>query len=90
MEDDFKQVTVPLDAAIFDNDVGLAVGFSYAVKDKKVIAMPGVPMEMKAMFENKVLPYLLQEYKVRQKKYLIIRTILMREAELNQKIIKIF
>lgn len=84
MENDLKQVTVPKGAVIFDNDVGLATGFSYTSGEKRIIAMPGVPVEMQYMFENKVLPFLLEEYGVAKRRYLIIRSVLVREAEVNE------
>ncbi len=83
METDLKQVTVPKDALIFDNEVGLAAGFSCRRGSRMIIAMPGVPVEMKAMFENKVLPYLLREYKIAERKFAAIKTVMMREAGVN-------
>ena len=80
---DLRQVTVPKNAVIFDNDVGLASGFAYTENKSTIIAMPGVPSEMKNMFENKVLPYLQQKYSSETKKSLTIRTVLIREAEVN-------
>lgn len=83
MKNDIKQVTVPEGAVIFENEVGLAAGFSMDTGNKKIIVMPGVPVEMEAMFENKVLPCLFREYAESERKHLKVRTILMREAEVN-------
>ncbi|MDY6934265.1 MAG: CinA family nicotinamide mononucleotide deamidase-related protein [Spirochaetota bacterium] len=86
MKNDLKQITVPEGAHIFDNDVGLAAGFCYSVDKKIIIAMPGVPTEMKNMFENRVLPFLLKKYSIGEKLSIVIRTVLMREADVNEKI----
>ncbi len=83
MKNDIKQVTVPENGVIFDNDAGLAAGYAVKSGGKTIIAMPGVPAEMEPMFENKVLPFLMKEYKIDKRKSVIIRTILMREAQVN-------
>ena len=54
-----------------------------------LIAMPGVPAEMRHMFENWVFPFLLKEYGASEKRYVTIKTILMREAQVNELIKKL-
>jgi len=83
MENDLKQVSVPYDAEVFDNDIGLAVGYSYVKDGKNIIAMPGVPREMHYMFENKVFPFLIKNFGAGVTENLPVRIVLMREAEVN-------
>ncbi len=53
-----KQARVPDGAAVVPNAIGTAPGFMISRDSKTVIALPGVPTEMKAMAEQTVLPYL--------------------------------
>ena len=54
----FKQARVPSGAVVVPNPVGTAPGFILEQEGKSVIALPGVPAEMKAMAEGTVLPYM--------------------------------
>lgn len=58
------QVMVPDGATIFHNRVGTAPGLCFTKGDKVVIALPGVPMEMKYLVESGVIPYLQDNYMV--------------------------
>lgn len=57
-----RQALIPQDAIVLENPVGTAPGFITAdrrhEREGKVIAMPGVPREMKRMMTDRVLPYL--------------------------------
>ena len=53
-----KQARVPRGSTVVPNGVGTAPGFILPQESKTVIALPGVPAEMKAMAEQTVLPYL--------------------------------
>jgi nicotinamide-nucleotide amidase len=53
-----KQARVPKGATAVSNPVGTAPGIIATHGSKAVIALPGVPTEMKAMAEQTVLPYL--------------------------------
>ena len=46
---------------VFFNDVGLACGMAISYRDTLFILLPGPPRELKAMFVEKVKPYLLQK-----------------------------
>lgn len=56
------QALVLEDATVFRNLVGTAPGMLNEKNGKFVITMPGVPFEMKSIFENSVLPYLTEKY----------------------------
>jgi len=53
-----KQARVPRASLVVRNPVGTAPGFILSRDRKTVIALPGVPTEMKAMAEQTVFPYL--------------------------------
>lgn len=53
------QALVPQSAHVIENGVGTAPGLSFESQGKLVVAMPGVPYEMKYIMENFVLPKLL-------------------------------
>ncbi|UCC68923.1 MAG: competence/damage-inducible protein A [Armatimonadota bacterium] len=55
-----KQARVPRGAEVVPNPVGTAPGLILTCDSKTVIALPGVPTEMKAMAEQTVLPYLVR------------------------------
>ena len=61
-----RQAEVPKGAKVMANDIGTACGFYFPRGDKAVFFMPGVPREMKRMFEEHVAP-LLAEWKEGQK-----------------------
>ncbi|KOA19039.1 putative competence-damage inducible protein [Clostridium homopropionicum DSM 5847] len=53
-----KQAYFPKDAIIMNNSVGTAPGCIIQEKDKILAVLPGPPREMKAMFEECLIPYL--------------------------------
>lgn len=53
-----KQALLPASAGVLVNDQGTAPGFSMVINGCLFFFMPGVPAEMKAMFQSKVLPKL--------------------------------
>ncbi|MHC4987483.1 MAG: molybdopterin-binding protein [Planctomycetota bacterium] len=55
-----SQAYIPAGAAILDNPIGTAPGFRARKKGCDIVAMPGVPAEMKQMFTDHVLPFLEQ------------------------------
>ena len=58
----FSQARFPAGAVIFPNERGTARGFGCAVDGKWVVAMPGVPDEMRCMFVDRVLPFLMEKF----------------------------
>ncbi len=51
-----KQADFPRDATVLDNDWGTAPGFSVDVGSCRAFFLPGVPREMKPMFDLHVVP----------------------------------
>lgn len=60
-ENNFKQAMIPEGAIILDNDNGTAPGVIMEKDGKRIILLPGPPHELKAMFEEKVVPILANE-----------------------------
>ncbi|MGB4267584.1 MAG: competence/damage-inducible protein A, partial [Spirochaetota bacterium] len=79
---DFKMVTVPENAIVFVNDVGLAPGFAITVKEKEIIVLPGVPRELHSMI-GKVIGYLESHYHLKKKNAVTFKVVMMREAEVD-------
>jgi len=50
------QALVPRSCTVIQNNHGTAPGFLFERNGRHLVAMPGVPFEMKAMVENQVLP----------------------------------
>jgi len=51
-----KQATIPAGSRIIPNPRGTAAGFEVRASGAVMFALPGVPVEMKAMFEASVAP----------------------------------
>ncbi|MFT4553069.1 MAG: nicotinamide-nucleotide amidase [Chlamydiales bacterium] len=57
------QATVPSKAKVLANSVGTAPGLIFSSEEKStLILLPGVPVEMKAMLVNAVIPYLQETF----------------------------
>lgn len=57
-ENNIKQAFIPEGSIIIRNNHGTAPGCIIEEKDRIVVMLPGPPPEMKAMFEETVIPYL--------------------------------
>jgi nicotinamide-nucleotide amidase len=58
-ENNKKQALVIEDSFVFENNNGMAPGMCASFNNKQYILLPGPPKEMKPMFEELVLPFLL-------------------------------
>jgi nicotinamide-nucleotide amidase len=52
------QAYIPVGTKVIENNLGTAAGIRAELKDKLFFVMPGVPLEMKQMFEESVFPEL--------------------------------
>ena len=59
-----KQAEVPDVAKIIPNLRGTAPGLWFDKEEKTLVAMPGVPFEMKEMFENFIIPEIKAKYQL--------------------------
>jgi nicotinamide-nucleotide amidase len=55
-ENNLRQIRVPVGAEVLANTVGIAPGFAVTIGDTLVAFMPGVPREMKAIFDAALAP----------------------------------
>ena len=60
-ENNLLQALVPRGATVLENLWGTAPGLYLSEKGRQLFLLPGVPREMKALFENAVLPLLKRE-----------------------------
>jgi len=61
---DLEQAQLPERAKIFKNEYGTASGMWFEKNAKVVISLPGVPIEMKGLMKNKVLPELQKQFEL--------------------------
>jgi nicotinamide-nucleotide amidase len=61
-ENNVRQAMLPAGAEVIENELGTAPGYRFSVRRGERrpagIVLPGVPREMRAMFENHVLPWM--------------------------------
>lgn len=65
-ENNRKQAFLPQGAQMIPNHWGTAPGLIVNVQNKTIIALPGVPRELKGMFAAYVVPYLAEKTKAKQ------------------------
>jgi len=56
----WKQAMMPVGSIVLPNNNGTAPGCIIKTEEKHIILLPGPPEELKLMFEEKVIPYILQ------------------------------
>ena len=82
-----KQAMIPETATAIHNPNGTAPAFSLKWKNKIIYALPGVPHEMKWLFENVVLPELMQSFSIKTKiEYETLKVLGMGESTVDDKI----
>ena len=68
-----KQALLPSKAKVLQNKIGTASGMWFEEEDRVIISLPGVPFEMKALINNKVIPALQKHY---TRPFIIHKTVL--------------
>jgi nicotinamide-nucleotide amidase len=63
-ENNRQQAYVPANASVIKNPVGTAPAFIVEVGAKCVISLPGVPRELKYLFNESVIPFLREKYNI--------------------------
>ncbi len=82
-----KQAMIPDGGTVIQNSIGTAQGFLINFSESNIICLPGVHTEMKLMFENWVIPYILRKSGERKRRRIkIINTFGMSESMLDKKI----
>ncbi len=62
------QSSIPTKAQYFLNPIGTAPALLFSEKGKTLILLPGVPIEMQALFQEKIFPFLAKEFPVEEVK----------------------
>lgn len=84
VQNNLKQALIPKGAKVYLNPVGCAPGVGLKFKGVSFYFLPGVPKEMKALFEKSILPEILANRKKRKVfKSKLFRCFGMAEAELD-------
>ncbi len=82
-----RQALIPEGAKALKNEVGTAPGLIIPCDKKVLIALPGVPQEMKPMMERDIIPYLVKSFAGEW--VMVSRTIKtcgLAESQVNQKV----
>ncbi len=79
-----KQALLPKGAIRLDNAWGTAPGFALRYQACWFAFMPGVPFEMRNMFQASIQPYLLNHFNPEPQQQVIIRSIGVGESTLQQ------
>lgn len=87
-ENNRKQAMLPRGARVFPNPYGTAPGFVLAGADGKFVAcVPGVPLEMKPMLEEQLIPWLRERFGTAGGIYTrIVHAIDIAESEIDHRI----
>ena len=86
-ENNRRQAYIPKGAQPIENPVGTAPAF-YLERDRKtLICLPGVPAEMKYLFQKSVMPMLISNYEIQQTILsIIVHTAGIGESQIDSKI----
>jgi len=79
-ENNRRQAYLPQGAIAIENPIGTAPGFIIDAEDSVVVALQGVPAEMRHLLEKDVIPYLRTRFQLSQ----IIKTRLLRTAGVGE------
>ncbi|HRX84423.1 MAG TPA: competence/damage-inducible protein A [Phycisphaerae bacterium] len=80
------QADVPAGATVLPNDWGTAPGIRACLGDATIFCMPGVPREMKAMFDRYVTPFVAESGPARGMATRVLRTFGAGESTLAEQI----
>lgn len=81
-----KQALLPQGSQRLDNHWGTAPGFTLAFGRCWFVFLPGVPHEMRQLFEHSVQPTLLERFQLTPKLLVTLKTIGLGESDLQQRI----
>jgi nicotinamide-nucleotide amidase len=81
-ESNLVQVTLPEGSEPIPNPIGTAPGFRIEREGNVLFAVPGIPMEMKRMLDESILPWLADNRPVRALASRVLKTMGIGESEL--------
>lgn len=80
------QALVPVGAGVLPNPVGSAPGLHFKAQGANIFSLPGVPHEMKAIFEGSIRPLLQTQYATDYIRQHTLRTVALAESEMALRI----
>lgn len=78
-----QQAMLPQNSILYDNNKGTALGFNNHLNRADIICMPGVPVEMKNMFLEEVIPYLTEKYSLKELIYKDLHFLSIAESDID-------
>ena len=81
-----QQAAIPSRCTYLHNATGTAPGMLFEHNGKVIVSMPGVPLEMKYLMSNEVIPRLKSKFELPEIVHKIIRTIGLGESFLAERI----
>ncbi|MCD6117957.1 competence/damage-inducible protein A [bacterium] len=81
-----EQAMLPKDAELIENELGTARGMVFKKEGTLFFFFPGVPHEMKKMFEEGAVPVINREFGIPEASLAIIRTLGIAESHIAEKI----
>ena len=81
-----QQAAIPSKCTYLHNATGTAPGMWFEYNGKVIVSMPGVPLEMKYLLSNEVIPRLKSKFELPEIIHKIIRTIGLGESFLAERI----
>lgn len=77
------QSMLPVACRLYHNEKGTALGFGMHLNRADIICMPGVPVEMKTMFINYVLPVLKEKFSLKEITYKDLHFLSIPESDID-------
>ena len=81
-----KQARIPAGATLLQNDWGTAPGYVARVESCRVVCLPGVPLELSAIFDAHVAPLLLRELSCRPAQVRSLNTFGIGESQIDHRL----
>ena len=83
-EDHKRQAYFPKGAVLFPNREGTAWGFALSKGGRWIVALPGIPRELKSLMENEVIPFVRGHFPyVGGLQSILLRSFGLKESEVN-------
>jgi len=88
VENNRKQAYIPEGSIPIENPKGTAPGFILETQNGAVISIPGVPVEMEYLIENRVIPYLRNRFEIKRQviQYKVLRACGLGESAIGLQI----
>jgi nicotinamide-nucleotide amidase len=85
LEHNRLQAFVPSSCEVLENEMGTAPGMAFYRDGKALVAMPGVPFEMKHLIQTRILPWLKAHFPVQTHLTKVVRTAGIPESRIAER-----